>query len=74
MDEVATHRRKIKDREIVLAALRDARLILSEHIEPGPRNCELTINRLLHILDDDKVAHAIEHLDRRYSIRIVTET
>lgn len=74
MDEVETHRRKIRDREIVLAALRDARLILNEHIEPGPRNGELTINRLLHILDDDKVVAAIDRLDRRYSMRIITET
>jgi len=74
MDEVETHRRKIKDREIVLAALRDARMILREYLKLGPRDCEQTINRMLHILDDEKVVHAIDRLDRRYSLRIVTVT
>src|ERR1700752_846266 len=74
MDEVQTHRRKVKDREIVLAALRDARVIVREYLEPGPRDCEQTINRLLSTLDDQKVVTAIDRLDRRYSMRIVAET
>ena len=74
MDEVQTQRRKVKDREIVLAALRDARVILSEYLEPGSRDCDQTISRLLRTLDDQKLVAAIDRLDRRYSMRIVTVT
>ncbi|MDA9465204.1 hypothetical protein [Bradyrhizobium sp. CCBAU 53415] len=44
----------------VAKALEDAQGILAQYVEPGPRNCEQTIDRLLDVLDDEAVVQAIE--------------
>ncbi|MBW7974157.1 hypothetical protein [Bradyrhizobium sp. BR 10289] len=44
----------------VAKALEDAQGILARHVEPGPRNCEQTINRLLDVLDDGTVVQALK--------------
>ncbi|WIW44503.1 hypothetical protein ML401_23785 [Bradyrhizobium sp. 62B] len=44
----------------VLKAFREAQGILARHVEPGPRDCEQTINQLLDVLDDEAVVQAIE--------------
>lgn len=44
----------------VAKALEDAQGILARYVEPGPRNCEQTIDRLLDVLDDEAVVQAIE--------------
>lgn len=44
----------------VARALEDAQGILARHVEPGPRNCEQTINRLLDVLDDEAVVQALK--------------
>ena len=44
----------------VAKALEDAQGILARHVEPGPRNCEQTINKLLEVLDDDVVLQALK--------------
>ena len=36
---------------------------LAEHIQPGDRNCEGTVNRLAETLDNDEVKEAIEQSD-----------
>ena len=50
--------------EVVLNAQKK---ILGEYIEPGPRDCEQTINNLLDILDDQKVAEVVE---RSYALKL----
>ena len=57
----------------VAKALEEAHGILARHVEPGPRDCEQTINKLLDVLDDEAVVQALkdskmekpttEHLD-----------
>ena len=57
----------------VAKALEEAQGILARHVEPGPRDCEQTINKLLDVLDDEAVVQALkdskmekpttEHLD-----------
>ena len=42
----------------VAKALEDAQGILARHVEPGPRDCEQTISRLLDVLDDEAVVQA----------------
>jgi hypothetical protein len=32
-------------------------------LEPGKRDCEVTINRLLYVLDDEKVVEAVWEVD-----------
>jgi hypothetical protein len=49
--------------ESVLDAVLRARGILTEYIEPGPRDCAQTLSRLFEILDDDKLATAINILN-----------
>ncbi|WP_035709129.1 hypothetical protein [Bradyrhizobium genomosp. I (2014)] len=44
----------------VAKALEDAQGILARHVEPGPRDCEQTINKLLDVLDDEAVVQALE--------------
>ncbi|MDN4987136.1 hypothetical protein QY049_28650 [Bradyrhizobium sp. WYCCWR 13022] len=44
----------------VAKALEDAQGILARHVEPGPRNCEQTINKLLDVLDDEGVVQALK--------------
>ena len=44
----------------VARALEDAQGILARHVEPGPRNCEQTINQLLDVLDDEAVVQALK--------------
>ncbi|MHC4046737.1 hypothetical protein [Bradyrhizobium sp. 23AC] len=44
----------------IAKALVDAQSILARHVEPGPRDCEQTINRLLDVLDDEAVVQALK--------------
>ncbi|BBO02015.1 MULTISPECIES: hypothetical protein [Bradyrhizobium] len=44
----------------VAKALEDAQGILARYVEPGPRDCEQTINKLLSVLDDETVVQALK--------------
>ncbi|WP_439409608.1 hypothetical protein ACNJX9_16955 [Bradyrhizobium sp. DASA03076] len=44
----------------VMKAVAEAQGIPARYVEPGPRNCEQTINQLLDVLDDKAVAQAVE--------------
>ncbi|MCK1537536.1 MULTISPECIES: hypothetical protein [unclassified Bradyrhizobium] len=46
----------------VAKALEDAQGILARHVEPGLRDCEQTINKLLDVLDDEAVVQALKDL------------
>lgn len=46
--------------QLVAKALEDAQGILARHVEPGPRDCEQTINKLLDVLDDEAVVQALK--------------
>jgi hypothetical protein len=48
------------DQQRISAALRKAAKILAEHIEPGnAKDPEVTINRLLAVLDSEELAAAL---------------
>ena len=49
--------------ECVLDAVLRAQGILAEYIEPGPHDCERTINRLFDIFDDEKLMTAVNTLN-----------
>ena len=57
----------MKDQDRINKAVTSAQKVLGEHIEPGPRDCEQTINKLLDVLDDQKVADAVE---RSYALKL----
>jgi len=59
------------DQGTIIVAMELARRILGEYIEPGPRDAEQTVNRLLAVLDNDDVVKALDHLNRRRTLRLV---
>lgn len=61
----------MRDQEVVNAALRDATRILAEYLEPGPRNDRETIQKLLEVLDNQKVAAALDRLLKGYGVKVV---
>jgi hypothetical protein len=59
------------DQETLIRAVEDARRILGEYIEPGPRDATGTVERLLAVLDRNDVLHALDRIKRRRVIRLV---
>ena len=59
------------DQETLIRAIEDARRILGEYIEPGPRDATRTVERLLAVLDRKDVVHALDRVKRRRAIRLV---
>ena len=57
------------DQETLMRAVEDARRILGEYIEPGPRDATRTVERLLAVLDKGDVVHALDRMNRRRVIR-----
>ena len=62
------------DQDTLVRAVEDARRILGEYIEPGPRDATQTVERLLAVLDRDELVHALDRINRRGSIRLVEAT
>ena len=50
------------DYERVLVAVEEARAILAAYVEPGPHDCEATINRLLSVLDASDLVQACRRI------------
>jgi hypothetical protein len=59
----------ITDSELIVYVVREAQLVLSQHIERSPRDAEETITSLLEILDRRDVVAATERLCREYGLR-----
>lgn len=59
------------DQQLVLEALENAQRILAEYFEPGGRRPDLTISRLLHVLDREDLAAAQKRLKAGYGLRVV---
>jgi hypothetical protein len=59
------------DQETLLRAVEDARRILGEYIEPGPRNAARAVQHLLAVLDRNDVVHALDRMKRRRVMRLV---
>jgi hypothetical protein len=59
----------ITDDELLVYAMREAQLILAQHIERSPRDAEETISLLLEILDRQDVVAATYRLCRGYGLR-----
>ena len=59
------------DQDTVLRAVEDARRILGEYIEPGPRDSTKTVERLLAVLDRNDLVHALDRINRRMVLRLV---
>jgi hypothetical protein len=59
------------DQELLISALREAGQILCEYLEPGPRDADETITRLIAVLDTQDLALAVERLEKGYGLRVV---
>lgn len=59
------------DQDILLRAIEDAQRILAEYIEPGRRDPERTIERLLAVLDNQNLTHALDRMKRLRLMRLV---
>ena len=59
------------DQDTVLRTVLDARRILGEYIEPGPRDPAQTVERLLAVLDREDFVHALDRINRRRMLRLV---
>jgi len=59
------------DQDKLIRAVEDARRILGEYIEPGPRDATRTVERLLAVLDRNDVTLALDRIKRRRVIRLV---
>jgi hypothetical protein len=59
------------DQETILRAVEDARRILGEYIEPGPRDATVTVDRPIAVLDRDDFVHALDRMKRRQILRLV---
>ena len=59
------------DQEILLRAVEDAQRILAEYIEPGPRDPARTVERLLAVLDNQNMTHALDRMKRLRLLRLV---
>lgn len=59
------------DQEALLRAIEDARMILAEYVEPRPRDPVRMAERLLAVLDNENVVHALDRMKRRWVLRIV---
>jgi hypothetical protein len=59
------------DQETILRAVEDARRILGEYIEPGPRDATVPLDRLIAALDRDDLVHALDRMKRRRILRLV---
>jgi hypothetical protein len=57
------------DEELIVHAMRDAQLLLAEHIERGPTDAEEAITQLLEILDRQDVVAATNRLCQEYGLR-----
>jgi hypothetical protein len=59
----------ITDSELIVYVVREAQLVLAQHIERSPRDAEETITSLLEVLDRQDVVAATERLCREYGLR-----
>jgi hypothetical protein len=59
------------DQETLLRAVEDARRILGEYIEPGPRDATVTVDRLIAVLDGGDFIHALDRMKMRRVLRLV---
>ena len=59
------------DQNTLIRAVEDARRILGEYIEPGPRDAEQTLSRLIAVLETQDLASAIERIEKGHGLRVV---
>ena len=59
------------DQELLISTLRGAGRIIGEYIEPGQRDAEQTLSRLIAVLEMQDLARAIERIENGHGLRAV---
>jgi hypothetical protein len=59
------------DQALLISTLREAGWIIGEYIEPGPRDAEQTLSRLIAVLETHDLARAIERIEKGRGLRVV---
>jgi len=59
------------DQALHISTLRKAGRIIGEYIEPGPRDAQQTLSRLIAVLETHDLARAIERLEKCHGLRVV---
>ena len=62
----------VADEELMVRAMRDAQLLLTEHIERGAGDAEEALSQLLEILDRQSLIAATNRLCSEYGLRPVS--
>jgi len=57
------------DEELIVRAMRDAQLVISEHIERGPFDAEQAITELIEVIDRQDVIAATNRLCNEFGLR-----
>jgi hypothetical protein len=57
--------------DTLIRAVEDARRVLGEYLEPGPRDATRTVEQLLAVPDRNEVVHALDRIKQRRMIRLV---
>jgi len=61
------------DHEIVVDAIKAARRVLGQYIEPGqPRDATVTVHQLIGLLDNRDVEAALKRIDIRNTFELVS--
>jgi hypothetical protein len=60
---------EIADQNLTIKAVREAQLIMSNYIEPGPKCAETTVEKLLDVLDRDEIVEAVDRLEDANGLR-----
>jgi hypothetical protein len=61
----------MNDQQLLVAALNEAGRIIAEYLEPGPRDADKTIQKLISILDRQDLAAAMTRMDNPHGLRAV---
>jgi hypothetical protein len=59
----------ITDEELIVRAMRDAQLLIAEHIERGAFDAEQTITELMEVIDRQEIIAATNRLCDEFGLR-----
>jgi hypothetical protein len=59
----------ITDEELIVRAMRDAQLLIAEHIERGPIGAEQAITELMEVIDRPDIIAATNRLCEEFGLR-----
>lgn len=61
----------MSDQKLLITALHDAGRVIAEYLQPGPRDADKSIQKLIAILDRQDLAAAMRRLEDGHGMRLV---